>query len=91
MVFDRVLLHCYSYTTTCTQPPSTVRLTVPQLVRRSFLCAILGEEVKGLSCQYSRTKPPFGLISIRVTFLWGKAKGPAVILNYWTRQAAQST
>src|SRR5258708_583880 len=39
-------------------------------------CSSYGESVKGLSFQYSRTKPPFGLISIRVTFLLGKSKTP---------------
>src|SRR5258707_14463286 len=67
----------FGYTTS----PSTRRLTVPQLVRRSFfVVCYTGTRVKGLSCQYSRTKPPFGLISIRVTFLWGKARRPGLIL-----------
>jgi len=40
----------------------------PPACQAFFLC-YTGTRVKGLSFQYSRTKPPFGLISIRVTFL----------------------
>src|SRR5260221_1489842 len=43
-------------------------------VKAAFCVCYTGTRAKGLSFQYSRTKPPFGLISIRVTFLLGKSK-----------------
>src|SRR5258707_3539155 len=71
MVYDHVCFMLTPFTQSTINPTPD---SPPACQAFFFVVCYTWEKVKGLSCQYSRTKPPFGLISIRVTFLLGKSK-----------------